>query len=70
MAAAGVMKGRIEVLLGARGKDFDFITMPIMQDNSDGQGPFIAEWDETQLGPKPSEADGFENKELLGSREK
>jgi len=29
----------------------------LLQDNSDGVGPFIAHWDEAKLGPIPSEAD-------------
>lgn len=27
-----------------------------LQDNSDGQGPFISYWDEAALGPQPSQA--------------
>lgn len=26
----------------------------LIQDNSDGNGPFISEWDEVKLGPKPT----------------
>lgn len=29
----------------------------ILQDNSDGTGPFIAKWDESKLGPKPTKAE-------------
>lgn len=28
-----------------------------LQDNSDGNGPFIAWWDEVKLGPKPTKAE-------------
>ena len=30
-----------------------------LQDDSDGDGPFIAYWDQKVLGPWPTEADGF-----------
>lgn len=26
----------------------------VLQDNSDGNGPFITQWNETKLGPKPT----------------
>lgn len=29
----------------------------VLQDNSDGNGPFIAWWDEVKLGPKPTKAE-------------
>lgn len=29
----------------------------VLQDNSDGNGPFIAKWDEAKLGSKPTKAE-------------
>ena len=48
---------KVRALLADRGIAPDEENDFLLQDNSDGAGPFIAEWDEAKLGTKPSEAE-------------
>ena len=64
-----ILREKTESLASARGAVVRF-ALPVenvrMQDNSDGLGPFVAFWDETQLGPRPTVADGFTDYEANG----
>ena len=48
---------KVRALLADRGIAPDRENDFQLQDNSDGEGPFIAKWIISKLGPKPSEAD-------------
>ena len=48
---------KIRALLIQRGVTADEDRDFLLRDDSDGTGPFIAEWDDVKLGAKPTEAD-------------
>lgn len=64
--AQAPLSDRIETLLTARGKkpDFGQFGKVILEDLSDGKGPFIAKWDTGALGAVPKSGDGFSAHEL------
>lgn len=57
------MKPLVLDLCDARGKVPTFFppggASVVLQDDADGLGPFIAHWDESELGPLPTTTDGF-----------
>ncbi|HED38726.1 MAG TPA: hypothetical protein ENI76_10870 [Ignavibacteria bacterium] len=48
------MFNKVSYILKNRGKSFDPDTDFQLQDNSDGNGPFIKSWDKVKLGAKPT----------------
>lgn len=58
------LQQKIEAFLAPAVVDFEARRPPVeMEDQSDGQGPYISRWD-ASLGPVPTVADGFTEYEL------
>lgn len=44
-------------IVESRGKTMDFLSACQLNDGGDGQGPYIAHWNEAKLGPQPTLAE-------------
>lgn len=61
------LREKVEALAAARGKRLvigPFVFNVLMRDQSDGRGPYISSWSTAELGPVPTQADGFTADEL------